>query len=99
MLNQWDVEKIIIDNVKGITAVCVVDVESDKHGVMPYIAIVPEKGVTLSESDIVKTVMEHHPFEFETGVFFFDKLPDTISGKFKKHLVREMILKELSKRA
>lgn len=96
LLNQGDVERIILENVKGIVAVCVVDVESDEHGVMPYIAIIPEKGVTLAETDIIKTVMEHHPFEFETRVFFFEKLPMTVSAKFKKHLVRDMIMKKVA---
>lgn len=94
LLNQGDVERIILENVKGVSGVCVVDVESDEHGSIPYIAIIPEKGKTLIESDIVKTVMEHHPFEFETKIFFFEKLPMTISAKYKKHLVREMIMKK-----
>uniref|UniRef100_A0A336M3Q0 CSON011633 protein n=1 Tax=Culicoides sonorensis TaxID=179676 RepID=A0A336M3Q0_CULSO len=96
LLNQGDVERIVLENVKGISAVCVVDVESDQHGMIPYIAVIPEKGVSLSESIIIETVMKHHPFEFETKVFFFNSLPMTISAKFKKHLVRAMIMKKMN---
>lgn len=96
LLNQGNVERIILENVDGISAVCVVDVESDQHGMMPYIAIVPDQGMDLSEPDIIKTVMKHHPFEFETKVFFFESLPMTISSKFRKHIIREMIIKRVA---
>lgn len=96
-LSQWDVEKIVLANVEGVSGVCVVGIESQKYGMMPVIAVVPEKGGdTLSEADIIKTVMEHHPFEFETRVFFFDKFPVTIAGKYKKFLIKEMIIKRLA---
>ncbi|XP_063703826.1 uncharacterized protein LOC134833441 [Culicoides brevitarsis] len=97
LLNQGNVERIILENVEGISAVCVVDVESDQHGVMPYIAIVPDIGVTLKKDEIVQTVMKYHPFTFETKVFFFESLPMTISSKFRKHIIREMIMKKLYK--
>uniref|UniRef100_A0A336LM03 Latrophilin Cirl n=1 Tax=Culicoides sonorensis TaxID=179676 RepID=A0A336LM03_CULSO len=95
LLNQGEVERIILENVQGISAVCVVDVENDEHGMIPYIAIIPDTDAVLSESDVVKTVMKHHSFEFETRVFFFDSLPMTISSKFKKHLIRQMIIKKI----
>ncbi|XP_063706134.1 uncharacterized protein LOC134835194 [Culicoides brevitarsis] len=93
VINQSDVERIVLENVKGVNGVCVVDVESDAHGMVPYIAIIPEKGIVLKKSEVIETVMKHHPFPFETKVFFFENLPMTISGKYKKHLVREMIMK------
>lgn len=92
-INQSDVERIIIDHVKGIDGVCVLDVENDEHGVMPIIVIIPEKGITLKEDEIIKIVHQHHEIKFDTRVFFMDKLPLTISGKYKKHLVRNNILK------
>lgn len=95
LLNQGNVERIILENVEGVSAVCVVDVESDQHGVMPYIAVIPDQGASLKESDIIKTVMKYHPFEFETRVFFFESLPMTISSKFRKHLIRDMIMKRI----
>lgn len=99
VINQWEIEKIIIENIQGVSEACVVDAESDKHGVIPYIAIVPEKGVTLNGTNIINTIMKHHLFTFETKVFFFDKLPITISGKYKNYLIRDMILKQLSNQA
>lgn len=96
LLNQSEVERIVLENVQGVSGVCVVDVDSDKHGAIPYIAIIPEQGNTLVESEIIETVMKHHEFEFETRIFFFEKLPMTISGKFKKHLVRELIMAKLN---
>ncbi|XP_063709579.1 uncharacterized protein LOC134838065 [Culicoides brevitarsis] len=96
LINQGDVERIILENVQGVAGVCVVDVESDEHGMLVYIAIILEKGVEMKESDVIETVMKHHPFEFETKVFFFDELPMTISAKYKKHLVREMIMKKMA---
>lgn len=93
VINQTQVELIISENIEEIEAVCVVDVEHKEHGLIPVIVIVPHKNCKLEEKEIIQTVMKHHPFEFQTEVFFFDKLPMTISGKIKKHLVREMLLK------
>ncbi|XP_063703556.1 uncharacterized protein LOC134833232 [Culicoides brevitarsis] len=98
-LNQWDVEKIILEKIDkhAIRDVCVVDIESKDHGMMPIIAIVPgDEKEALSEAEIIQVVMKHHPFEFETKVFFFDKLPMTISGKHKKYLVREMVMEKIA---
>lgn len=95
IINQSEIERLILDNVEKVSAVCFVDVESDKRGAMPYIAIIPDHGVTLSEEEIVKAVMKYYPFEFETRIFFFEKLPMTTAGKFKKHLVRSMIMSQM----
>lgn len=94
-INQKDIENIVMENVKEIQGVCVVDVESDEHGVIPVIAIVRSKGVDLSENDILDVIQQHHPIKFETKVFFFDSLPITISGKYRKHIVREQILRAM----
>jgi len=92
-LNQSDIEKIVFENVKGINGVCVVDVESDEHGVIPVIVIVPDKKAELNEQDIIDIVQKNSTVKFETKVFFFDKLPLTVSGKYKKYIVRDMVLK------
>lgn len=92
-INQSEIERIVLDNVNDVASVCVVDVEDDVNGVIPVIAVIPQKGATLNEQNIKDIVMKHHEFPFETRVFFFAKLPITISGKYRKHLVREMVLK------
>lgn len=92
-INQSEVERIVLDHVSGVASVCVVDVEDDVNGVMPVIAVIPEKGVSLNEQQIIDIVNVHHEFPFETRVFFFEKLPITLSGKYRKHLVREMVVK------
>lgn len=95
IINQTQVELIVSEHLDGIEAVCVVDMEHKEHGLIPVIAVVVHKNCTVEENEIIETVMKHHPFEFETKVFFFDKFPLTISGKIKKHLVREMITKKM----
>ncbi|XP_063703889.1 uncharacterized protein LOC134833496 [Culicoides brevitarsis] len=95
ILNQSHIEHIILENVEGVSGVCVVDVESDEHGQMPIIAIIPSPGKTLNEKEVVEILMKHHEFEFETRVLFFKSLPMTISGKFKKFLVRDLIMEKL----
>lgn len=92
-INTTQVEMIIKEHIEGIDVVSVVGVEHEDHGILPIIAIVPHENCTLNKKYIIETVMKHHPFEFQTEVFFFDELPMTISGKVKKYVVREQILK------
>lgn len=94
-INQSVIEKAVLDNVPGCDSVCAVDVEDEINGVIPIIAIIPEKGASLDEQEILKVARASHDFSFETKVMFFDKLPMTISSKFRKHLVRDLILKRL----
>lgn len=95
VVTQTQVELIISENIEGVAAVCVVDIEHKEHGLIPIIVIVPHENRELEEKEIIQTVMKHHPFEFQTQVHFFDKLPMTISGKVKKHLVRELISQKI----
>lgn len=92
-INQSEIERIILDHVDGVANVCVVDVEDDVNGVIPVVAIIPDEGASLKEHEIVKIIYQHHQFPFVTRVFFFKKLPITLSGKYRKHLVRDMVLK------
>lgn len=92
-LNQAEIEKIVMDHVKGIEAVCVVDVEHEKYNVIPIICIIPEQDAILDEQEIIKTVHKYYKRTFFTRVFFVDNMPMTLSGKYKKYLVREQILK------
>lgn len=94
-INQSEIERIVLDHVADVASVCVVDVEDDVNGVIPVIAVIPEKGALLNEQHIIDIVNSHHEFPFETRVFFFEKLPITLSGKYRKHLVREMVLKQM----
>lgn len=92
-INTSQIEKIVLENVTGIEGVCVVDVEDAENGIIPVIAIIPEKGVSLEAKDVIETVHKHHEIKFETKVFFFDSLPITISGKYIKYRIREMVKK------
>ncbi|XP_063697725.1 probable 4-coumarate--CoA ligase 1 [Culicoides brevitarsis] len=92
-LNQSEIEKIVLEHVKGVEAVCVVDVEHSEYNVIPIICIIPEKGVTLNEQEIIDTVHKNYNRKFYTKVFFVDDMPMTLSGKFKKYMVRDQILK------
>lgn len=93
-LNQSEIEKIVLDHVNGVEAVCVVDVEHEEYNVIPIICIIPKKNANeLDEQEIIKTVHKYYKRTFFTRVFFLDKMPMTISGKYKKYLVREQILK------
>lgn len=92
-INTSQIEKIVIDNVTGIEGVCVIDMEDAENGIIPVITIIPEKGVSLDAKEIIETVLKHHEIKFETKVFFFDSLPITISGKYIKYRIREMVKK------
>lgn len=94
-INQSMIEKAVLENVPGCDSVCAVDVEDEVNGVIPIIAIIPEEGASLDEKEILKVIRASHNFPFETKVMFFDKLPMTISSKFRKHLIRDLILKRL----
>lgn len=92
-LNQSEIEKIVMDHVSGVEAVCVVDIEHSEFNVVPIICIIPEKDATLDEQKIIETVHKYYKRKFYTKIFFVKDMPMTISGKFKKYLVREQILK------
>lgn len=94
-INQSDIERAVLDNIPGCAGVCAVSVEDDTHGEIPIVAVIPEKGKVLDEQEILKVVRASHNFPFETKVMFFDKLPMTISAKFRKYLVRDLILERL----
>lgn len=92
-INTSEIERIILDNVDGIEGVCVVDMEDSEHGIIPIVTIIPEYGVSLNAKHITDTIYKHHKIKFETKVFFFDSLPITISGKYIKYRIREMLKK------
>lgn len=92
-LNQSEIEKIVMDHVTGVEGVCVVDIEHEEYNVVPIICIIPEKDAKLDEQEIIKTVHKYYKRSFYTRVFFVNDMPLTISGKYKKYLVREQILK------
>lgn len=92
-INTSEIEKIVLENVEGIEGVCVIDMEDPENGIIPVITIIPEEGVSLDAKDIIDTVHKHHELKFETKVFFFDSLPITISGKYIKYRIREMVKK------
>lgn len=96
-LNQSEIEKIVLENVKGVEAVSVIDMEDEKYNMYPVITIIPEKGVKLNEQEIIEIVQKNSEHKFHTKVFFFDSLPITISGKYKKYVIRDMV-KELMKK-
>ncbi|XP_063703829.1 uncharacterized protein LOC134833444 [Culicoides brevitarsis] len=90
-INTSQIEKIVLENVEGIEGVCVVDMEDAENGIIPIITVQPETGVSLDAKDIIATVHKHHEIKFETKVFFFESLPITISGKYIKYRIREMV--------
>lgn len=94
-INQSDIERAVLDNIPGCAGVCAVNVADEVHGEIPIVAVIPEEGRTLDEQEILKVVRASHSFPFETKVMFFDKLPMTISSKFRKYLVRDLILERL----
>uniref|UniRef100_A0A336MHT8 CSON001932 protein n=1 Tax=Culicoides sonorensis TaxID=179676 RepID=A0A336MHT8_CULSO len=102
-LNQAEIEKIVMDHIKGVEAVCVVDIEHEQYNVIPIIVIIPEPDAKLNEQEIIDTIHKFYGKTFFTRVFFVESMPQTLSGKFKKHLVREQLLKlmndEMSKEA
>lgn len=94
-INQNYIERAVLDNIPGCVGVCAVNVANEVNGEIPIVAVIPEEGTTLDEQEILKVVRASHSFPFETKVMFFDKLPMTISSKFRKYLVRDLILVRL----
>ncbi|XP_063703824.1 uncharacterized protein LOC134833439 [Culicoides brevitarsis] len=94
-INQKVIEHAVLDKISGCAGVCCVNIEDDVHGEIPVVAVIAENNKNLNEEEIIKVVKESHPFQFETKIMFFDSLPMTISSKYRKYLVRNLVLERM----
>jgi 4-coumarate--CoA ligase len=94
-VNLSEVENVV-QSIEGVDLVSIVGIPDDVHNNLLTAAIVRRKGFEeLSEATVIDFVASAVP-EFKRlhgGVFFFETLPMTPSGKIQRRLVLEEILK------
>lgn len=89
-------EAIIIE-CPGISGYCVVDIPHPELNFVPLAAVIRTKGSQVTEQQIIDFVAERQPPEkqLKGGVVFLDDLPRMVSCKFKRHIIRDIVWKQL----
>jgi acyl-coenzyme A synthetase/AMP-(fatty) acid ligase len=79
----------------GVENVCVIGVPDLHNNNLIVAAIVRKENEKLSQEEVVEFVRRKNPSykHLDGGVYFFDKLPMTPSGKIIKRIVKEKIIK------
>jgi acyl-CoA synthetase (AMP-forming)/AMP-acid ligase II len=89
-----DVESVLYTNGK-ILEVAVVGRPDERWGETVTAFVVPKKGETLTEAEVIDyTKGRLAGYKKPTRVFFIDQLPRNASGKIKKGDLREKLIKE-----
>lgn len=95
------IENVIL-NVPGVQQTCVFGIPDVLNAYVSACAVVrtkDEDGERLTEDLIKKTVSESlpHYMRLNGGVYFFDSLPRTASGKIKRSHIRDIVIKDVFK--
>lgn len=94
-VNPSEIENVI-ESIEGVQAVSVVGIPDELYVNLITAAIVKREGFEkLTEKEIIEFVASRLPEykQLSGGVYFFKKLPTTLSDKIIKRLVLEEILK------
>ncbi|XP_061395145.1 uncharacterized protein LOC133330749 [Musca vetustissima] len=88
------IEKVISE-LSDVADVCVIGIPDLTYDFLPAAAVVKRQGSNITESDICQYVAERmqHFENLHGGVYFFEKLPQTASGKTIRRDVTEMCVK------
>lgn len=90
-VNPSEIESLI-QSLNGVKNVCVIGVPDLRQNNLIVAAVVREEKSKLSKEEIIEFVKSKNPsYKHLHGVYFFDKLPMTPSGKILKRIVREEI--------
>ncbi|EDS27150.1 luciferin 4-monooxygenase [Culex quinquefasciatus] len=98
-MSPVDLEKVI-EGIAGVKQVCVVGVpEMDGTSDLPAAVVVKREGSNLTEEQLISEyegqVSDHK--RLRGGVFFWDELPLTATGKVVRRKVRDMLIEAVNK--
>lgn len=84
-----------IQSMDGVEMVSVVGLHDLYLETLTVAAIVKTKGSKLTAEEVIQSIASKFPDykHLHGGVYFFDKLPMTLTGKIIKRRVREEIIK------
>jgi malonyl-CoA/methylmalonyl-CoA synthetase len=90
-LNVYPKEiELLIDELPGVSESAVIGVPDPDFGEAVVAVVVPERGASLEDSDVIDHVKAHAAnFKVPKRVYFAESLPRNTMGKVQKNLLRE----------
>lgn len=92
-ISPTNIEKVICE-IPEVAEVCVVGIPDSTYDYLPAAAVIKRQEAQIKESDIVEYVATHmqHYENLRGGVYFFDSLPQTASGKINRIEVTQLCI-------
>ncbi len=91
-INPKEIEEILAE-LEGVLACAVVGMPDELLGEKMVVCLVPAEGVELEEKAVRRHLKRRLPhWKVPQGLRIFDELPQTASGKIRKHRLRETLM-------